>query len=155
MIRFGGLALAISSLLLTGACGDDAGGSPGSARDGDSYHSPAPQNSGAGGSGGSGGSGYTGSQDSDGYWYDDGSGAVSGDKYETAGTNPFVFTAFDPLSTFAADVDTASYDIFRRDAEYNRLPHKDSVRLEEFINYFKYDYDGWRCQISKSRLESF
>ncbi len=62
----------------------------------------------------------------------------SGDKYEAPGTNPYVMTAHDPLSTFAADVDTASYDIFRRDVELGSLPNKDSVRLEEYVNYFPY-----------------
>jgi Ca-activated chloride channel homolog len=68
--------------------------------------------------------------------YDD----VDGDKYEAVGTNPFVMTSGDPQSTFAADVDTASYDIFRRDAKMNTLPKKESVRLEEFVNYFSYAY---------------
>jgi hypothetical protein len=42
--------------------------------------------------------------------------------------------AFDPLSTFAADVDTASYDIFRRDINQGMLPQADSVRLEKYVN---------------------
>jgi Ca-activated chloride channel family protein len=62
-----------------------------------------------------------------------------GDRYEAVGTNPFVLVAHDPLSTFAADVDTASYDIFRRYAPEG-LPAPASVRLEEFVNYFHYDY---------------
>jgi len=64
----------------------------------------------------------------------------SGDKYDAVGTNPFVVTAHDPLSTFAVDVDTASYDIFRRDIELGTLPNPDSVRLEEYVNYFPYSY---------------
>ncbi|MBN2574044.1 MAG: von Willebrand factor type A domain-containing protein [Deltaproteobacteria bacterium] len=63
-----------------------------------------------------------------------------GDKYVPVGTNPFVMTAHDPFSTFAADVDTASYDIFRRDANQGLLPAPASVRLEEYVNYFSYDY---------------
>src|SRR5690606_37618216 len=55
-------------------------------------------------------------------------------------TNPFVNVARDPLSTFAADVDTASYDIFRRDVERGVLPAPATVRLDEFVNYFDYDY---------------
>jgi Ca-activated chloride channel family protein len=62
------------------------------------------------------------------------------DKYEAPSTNPFVVTRHDPLSTFAADVDTASYDIFRRDVNRGVLPHRDSVRLEEYINAFAYGY---------------
>ena len=64
----------------------------------------------------------------------------SGDKYLPVGTNPFVMTAHDPFSTFAADVDTASYDLFRRDAGQGLLPAAASVRLEEYVNYFSYDY---------------
>ena len=64
----------------------------------------------------------------------------SGDKYEDVHTNPFVSTEHDPLSTFAADVDTASYDIFRRDVGFGTLPDPDSVRLEEYVNNFDYDY---------------
>lgn len=63
------------------------------------------------------------------------------DSYEDVGTNAFVMADHDPFSTFAADVDTASYDIFRRDMQNSgRLPASSSVRLEEYINYFDYDY---------------
>ena len=62
------------------------------------------------------------------------------EKYEATGTNPFVIAAHDPFSTFAADVDTASYDIFRRDILNGYLPDPASVRLEEYVNYFTYDY---------------
>lgn len=55
-------------------------------------------------------------------------------------TNPFVMTAHDPLSTFAADVDTASYDVFRRDVNLGALPPPAGVRLEEYVNYFSYAY---------------
>ncbi len=55
-------------------------------------------------------------------------------------TNPFVLAAHDPLSTFAADTDTASYDIFRGQVEGGALPDAASVRLEDFVNYFDYDY---------------
>jgi Ca-activated chloride channel family protein len=64
----------------------------------------------------------------------------AGDKYTAVGTNPFVTTAYDPLSTFAVDVDTASYDIFRRDVNLGSLPQPASVRLEEYVNDFSYDY---------------
>jgi Ca-activated chloride channel family protein len=55
-------------------------------------------------------------------------------------TNPFVVVEHDPLSTFAADVDTASYDLFRAYVGNNQLPPTTGVRLEEFVNYFDYDY---------------
>jgi Ca-activated chloride channel family protein len=63
-----------------------------------------------------------------------------GDRYTAVGTNPFVRTDFDPFSTFAVDVDTASYDIFRRDVERGALPDPASVRVEEYVNSFAYDY---------------
>jgi Ca-activated chloride channel family protein len=66
--------------------------------------------------------------------------AAPGDRYSAPGTNPFVMVAHDPLSTFAVDVDTASYDLFRRDAQSGSLPAPDSVRVEEYVNYFAYDY---------------
>lgn len=45
-----------------------------------------------------------------------------------------------PLSTFAADVDAASYANTRRFLMQDQMPYKDAVRVEEFINYFSYDY---------------
>ena len=66
--------------------------------------------------------------------------ANTGDKFRAPGTNPFVMTTHDPFSTFAADVDTASYDIFRRDVKLGGLPRPESVRLEEYVNFFKYEY---------------
>ena len=65
-----------------------------------------------------------------------------GDKYEDPGTNPFVLAAHDPLSTFATDVDTASYDLFRRDILEGFLPSKESVRIEEYVNFFAYGYEA-------------
>lgn len=71
---------------------------------------------------------------------EDESAVDPGDRYDAPGTNPFVSTEYDPLSTFAADVDTASFDIFRRDIGLGSLPAKDSVRLEEYVNNFDYAY---------------
>ncbi len=45
----------------------------------------------------------------------------------------------EPLSTFSADVDTASYANFRRLVKAGRKPRPDEVRLEEMVNYFTYD----------------
>ncbi|MFO7445289.1 MAG: von Willebrand factor type A domain-containing protein [Ignavibacteriaceae bacterium] len=45
-----------------------------------------------------------------------------------------------PLSTFSIDVDAASYSNTRRFLMDGILPPKDAVRIEEFINYFDYDY---------------
>ena len=64
------------------------------------------------------------------------------EKFSAVGTNPFVLTERDPFSTFAADVDTASYDVFRRNTESSvaLAVDKSSVRVEEFVNYFEYEY---------------
>ncbi|MCA9515850.1 MAG: von Willebrand factor type A domain-containing protein, partial [Myxococcales bacterium] len=60
-------------------------------------------------------------------------------QFEPPGTNPFVMAAHDPFSTFGADVDTASYEIFRRYVgDLGVLPPPASVRLEELVNYFDY-----------------
>ena len=44
------------------------------------------------------------------------------------------------MSTFSADVDTASYSYARRMLNNHILPNPDSIKVEEFINYFDYDY---------------
>ena len=48
--------------------------------------------------------------------------------------------AQEPVSTFSIDVDTASYSRVRRFLNDGRLPPADSVRTEELVNYFRYDY---------------
>jgi Ca-activated chloride channel family protein len=45
-----------------------------------------------------------------------------------------------PLSTFSIDVDAASYSNVRRFLNEGSLPPAGAVRVEEMINYFKYDY---------------
>jgi len=61
--------------------------------------------------------------------------------FENYGVNPFVDTEDDHLSTFATDVDTGSYTIMRRYVNDGYLPPKDSIRVEEFINYFEQNYE--------------
>lgn len=56
------------------------------------------------------------------------------------GTNPFIDTEDDHLSTFGADVSTGSYALVRNYISHGELPPKDAVRVEEFINYFRQDY---------------
>ena len=56
------------------------------------------------------------------------------------GVNPFIDTEDDRLSTFAMDVDTASYTVARRFLRDGHLPEPDSVRVEEFVNFFKQGY---------------
>lgn len=58
-----------------------------------------------------------------------------------AWTNPMTETAEDRQSTFAVDVDTAAYSIARRTLDSDQLPNASLVRVEEFLNYFKYNYE--------------
>jgi Ca-activated chloride channel family protein len=60
--------------------------------------------------------------------------------FEDYGVNPFVDTYEDDLSTFALDVDTASYVVTRNFLEGGRLPPIEAVRVEEFVNYFDGGY---------------
>lgn len=48
--------------------------------------------------------------------------------------------ANEPVSTFAVDVDTGSYSNVRRFLNDGQMPLEASVRTEEMINYFRYDY---------------
>ncbi len=54
--------------------------------------------------------------------------------------NAFELTSRQPLSTFSIDVDNASYSNVRRMIGYGDKVDKNAVRVEEMINYFKYDY---------------
>ena len=60
--------------------------------------------------------------------------------YNTIYENKFLDTVNNPLSTFSIDVDTASYSNVRRFLTAGAKPPVDAVRIEEMINYFKYDY---------------
>ena len=60
--------------------------------------------------------------------------------YDRIDDNPFRRVADDPLSTFSIDVDTASYANVRRFLNNGSLPPRDAVRIEELINYFRFDY---------------
>ncbi|MCB0036082.1 MAG: von Willebrand factor type A domain-containing protein [Anaerolineales bacterium] len=60
--------------------------------------------------------------------------------FEDYGVNPFIATADDNLSTFAIDVDTGAYTVMRRYVTDSLLPPADSVRVEEYINYFDQQY---------------
>ncbi|WP_246695675.1 vWA domain-containing protein [Methylocystis rosea] len=62
------------------------------------------------------------------------------DRFESKETSPVKLAATEPVSTFSIDVDAASYAFARRALNAGRLPPKDSVRVEEFVNYFPYDY---------------
>ena len=61
--------------------------------------------------------------------------------FKGSGTNPFIDTEDDHLSTFGMDVDTGSYSIARQYVTDLYLPPPAAIRVEEFINAFDYDYD--------------
>lgn len=67
-------------------------------------------------------------------------GVHNTEDYKKIDENEFLAVANNPLSTFSIDVDTASYSNVRRFINDGQLPPKDAVRIEEMINYFKYDY---------------
>ena len=64
-----------------------------------------------------------------------------GNIFEDYGVNPFVDTYEDRLSTFALDVDTASYVVTRNYLEGGQRPPIEAVRTEEFVNYFDGGYE--------------
>lgn len=62
------------------------------------------------------------------------------EEYDRIYENEFLDALSNPLSTVSIDVDTASYSNARRFITDSMLPPADAVRIEEFINYFNYDY---------------
>ncbi len=60
--------------------------------------------------------------------------------FQDYGVNPFSDAREDHLSTFAVDVDTASYTVARRYLNDGQLPPPEAVRVEEFVNYFDQSY---------------
>lgn len=71
------------------------------------------------------------------HWYDDDQNTEG---YDAMVENAFASVKENPLSTFSIDVDAASYSNVRRYLNSGQLPPAGSVRIEEMINYFKYDY---------------
>lgn len=68
------------------------------------------------------------------------------EEYNSITENSYKSTASDPLSTFSIDVDTACYTNLRRmindsfEYGYDLNIPQDSIRIEEILNYFSYDY---------------
>ena len=60
--------------------------------------------------------------------------------YDNISENTFLKATDNPLSTFSIDVDAASYGNVRRLLSEGQLPPAGAVRIEEMINYFKYNY---------------
>ncbi len=62
------------------------------------------------------------------------------DRFPEYKPNSFKLVQEEPVSTFSSDVDTASYSFIRRELNNGRLPPAQSVRVEEMVNYFDYNY---------------
>ncbi|HYF68200.1 MAG TPA: von Willebrand factor type A domain-containing protein [Ohtaekwangia sp.] len=62
------------------------------------------------------------------------------ESYDAIQENIFHGALRNPLSTFSIDVDGASYSNVRRFINNGQRPPQDAVRIEEFVNYFTYDY---------------
>ncbi|MGB7874087.1 MAG: von Willebrand factor type A domain-containing protein [Anaerolineales bacterium] len=60
--------------------------------------------------------------------------------FDDYGVNPIIDTEDDHLSTFALDVDTGSYTVMRNYINDGYLPPEESVRVEEYVNYFEQGY---------------
>ncbi len=88
------------------------------------------------------------SNDADTYYYDTSydddylyyEGDYDTREYDYVDENKFVSASDEPLSTFSADRDTASYSIIRSYIEEGAEVPSGAVRIEEMINYFDYDY---------------
>jgi len=109
------LALAAAGgLLLTGCGANDSGDSSGDRATGGSYDSgfPAPDQ-----------------------------GEQNGTDSPDGESRDYVSPSPDYLSTFALDVDTASYGYARRTLAEGRRPDPSTVRPEEFVNSFRQDYE--------------
>ncbi|MCP4304041.1 MAG: DUF3520 domain-containing protein [bacterium] len=61
-------------------------------------------------------------------------------EFDDYGTNPFEDPIDEPLSTFAVDVDTGAYALMRAWVNDGYLPDPESVRVEEYVNYFEGGY---------------
>ena len=72
------------------------------------------------------------------------------DTFEAVEANRLKAVADEPVSTFSADVDTASYAFMRSSLNNGVLPPPDSIRVEELVNYFDYDY-----AVPEDRMEPF
>jgi Ca-activated chloride channel homolog len=62
------------------------------------------------------------------------------ENYASIEESRFLPAASNPRSTFSIDVDAASYTNVRRFLTNGQRPPRDAVRIEEFLNYFRYDY---------------
>ena len=64
----------------------------------------------------------------------------TGDHFDLVMENPFIKTADKPVSSFSVDADGATYAYMRRCATTSGRVDPSSVRIEEYLNYFTFDY---------------
>ena len=78
----------------------------------------------------------------DGGYYEPSSpgGPQEGNSFDEITENGFISTKEQNVSTFSIDADGASYAYMRRCLRNGYLPDKNSVRIEEYLNYFTFDY---------------
>lgn len=65
---------------------------------------------------------------------------IDQEEYDNFVENTFESPKTAPLSTFSIDVDNASYTNIRRFINNGQTVPKDAVRVEEMINFFRYNY---------------
>ena len=64
-----------------------------------------------------------------------------GDRFDEIKDNPFIKTSEQNISTFSIDADGAAYGYMRKMLSSEQLPSPNSVRIEEYLNYFTFKYD--------------
>lgn len=70
-----------------------------------------------------------------------GAGPAVAGAYAVTIENPFMDVSRAPLSSFAVNVGTGSFDAVRKALAHNRLPDRNAVRIEELLNAFPYHYE--------------
>ena len=78
-------------------------------------------------------------QTANGQWYP-AAEPMNTENYAVIEESRFLPAGTNPRSTFSIDVDAASYTNVRRFLTSGQRPPKDAVRIEELLNYFRYDY---------------
>lgn len=68
------------------------------------------------------------------------SGLVDTDDYVKLYRKPFLYTIEKPRSSFSLKIGTLSYPRVRRAIKKRQIPEAEEVKIEEMVNYFKYDY---------------
>lgn len=77
------------------------------------------------------------------YYHDkQGNENPTGEYYKEYTENQFIATSNQPVSTFSVDADGGSYANMRRYMHLGQVPPKAAVRIEEFLNYFTFDYSN-------------